>query len=95
MKLGVLLLGLLVVSGAVDGVAAQAAPSLDGTVLVGGLPMEDGVVVLHHLSEGTQGELDSLVVDGLGIERGVHGEARSRAVQAECENEVTPQSPRG
>jgi len=37
-----------------------AAPLLRGTVFVGDAEMTDGIVVLHHLSDGTQGDLDSL-----------------------------------
>jgi hypothetical protein len=45
-------------------VAAQAdtPAELDGTVFVGGAPMADGIVVLHHLTGGSQGELDSVQV---------------------------------
>jgi hypothetical protein len=45
-------------------VAAQvpAAPILEGTAFVGDDAMSAGTVILHHLTEGTQGELDSLTV---------------------------------
>jgi hypothetical protein len=48
--------------------AAQvpAEASLDGTVFVGDTTMKDGTVVLHRLSQGTQGELDSVAVAGDG-----------------------------
>lgn len=39
-----------------------AEASLDGTVFVGDSTMKDGTVVLHRLSEGSQGELDSVAV---------------------------------
>ncbi|MDH3272409.1 MAG: hypothetical protein OEN56_13815 [Gemmatimonadota bacterium] len=39
-----------------------ATPMLEGTAYVGDTTMTDGTVVLHRLSEGSQGELDSLAV---------------------------------
>ena len=50
------------------GVSAQiaASPELTGTAFVGDALMSDGTVVLHHLTEGTQGELDSLSLDSAG-----------------------------
>jgi hypothetical protein len=36
---------------------------LDGTVFVGGAPMVDGTVVLHHLTGTSQGDLDSTRVE--------------------------------
>jgi len=46
------------------GVGAQvvATPRLEGTAYVGREPMSDGTVVLHHLSDGTQGDLDSVPI---------------------------------
>lgn len=58
-------LGLLFSSGGAA-VAQDVPPALAGTVYVGDAPMSAGIVVLHHLSEGTQGELDSLNVTGDG-----------------------------
>lgn len=61
------MLGLLLADGAATGAAAiQTGPVLDGTVLLGGVPMEEGTVVLHQLSDGSQGELDSLAIDAGG-----------------------------
>lgn len=42
---------------------AVASPVLEGAVLLGDTIMSDGTVILHHLSGGSQGELDSLRVD--------------------------------
>jgi len=38
---------------------ALATPVLDGSVLVGDSAMADGIVVLHHLRDGSAGEVDS------------------------------------
>jgi hypothetical protein len=45
-------------------IAAQVAAEavLEGTVFVGDSVLEGGTVVLHHLSEGSQGEFDSLAI---------------------------------
>ena len=40
----------------------EATPVLDGTVFVGDEVMNLGTVVLHHLADGTQGQLDSVAV---------------------------------
>jgi hypothetical protein len=48
------------------GAQIVATPRLEGTAFVGGEPMSDGTVVLHHLSDGTQGDLDSVSVDSDG-----------------------------
>jgi hypothetical protein len=45
------------------GAQVEARPILEGTAFLGDSVMNDGVVVLHHLSDGTQGELDSIRVD--------------------------------
>ncbi len=45
-------------TGAWGQIAAEA--SLGGTVFVGDTVMTDGTVVLHRISDGTQGQLDSL-----------------------------------
>jgi hypothetical protein len=37
-----------------------ATPMLEGTAFVGDAALTEGVVVLHHLSDGSQGDLDSL-----------------------------------
>lgn len=39
-----------------------ASPELGGTVFVGDTVMQGGTVVLHHLTDGTQGDLDSLAI---------------------------------
>ena len=44
----------------------EERPVLAGTVLVGDTAMTDGTVVLHHLSDAGQGQLDSLPVGGDG-----------------------------
>ena len=49
-------LGALLSSG---GVWAQE-PVLRGTAFLGDTVMSDGIAVLHHLTQGTQGELDSI-----------------------------------
>jgi hypothetical protein len=45
---------------------APSAPLLEGTAFVGDAALTEGVVVLHHLSDGSQGDLDSLslAIDG-------------------------------
>lgn len=50
------------------GLRAQA-PVLAGTAFVGDSVMSDGTVVLHHISEGVQGDLDSLRLGGDGAFR--------------------------
>lgn len=52
---------LLLVPKALTGQVA-GPPVLGGTVFVGDAAMTVGTVVLHHLSDGTQGELDSMTV---------------------------------
>lgn len=45
----------------------QDVPAVfEGVAYVGRQPLDDGVVVLHHLSEGQQGDLDSMRVQGDG-----------------------------
>lgn len=55
------------IAGIVGPLTAQepANPTLSGTAFVGDAPLEAGTVVLHHLADGVQGELDSL---GLGTD---------------------------
>ena len=54
----------LLLAAAAGPLAAQvpASAQLDGTAYVGDTVMTEGTVVLHRLSEDTQGELDSLAV---------------------------------
>ena len=52
------------------GVSAQeTGPVFEGVAYVGHEPVQDGVVVLHHLSDGEQGDVDSLRVAGDGAFR--------------------------
>jgi hypothetical protein len=57
-----LALGLILASA--GALLAQEArpPELAGTAYVGEAPMQEGTIVLHHLANGTQGELDSTTV---------------------------------
>ena len=51
-----------VVSGQVE-----ARPVLAGTAYLADVPLEDGVVVLHRVSDGSSGEVDSLRLGGGGV----------------------------
>ena len=61
-RLGSLLALLVAAASAPLTAQIPATPQLDGTAYVGDTVMTDGTVVLHRLSEDTQGELDSLAV---------------------------------
>jgi hypothetical protein len=57
------LLGALLIGGALAPAAnaqVEARPALEGTAFLGDEALPDGIVVLHHISEGSQGELDSM-----------------------------------
>jgi hypothetical protein len=54
--------------GAPTGLRAQA-PVLAGTAFVGDSVMSNGTVVLHHIADGIQGDLDSMRVGGDGAFR--------------------------
>jgi len=60
------LVTLLVLAGVLTPAGANAqvvaTPRLEGTAFVGDEPMAEGTVVLHHLNDGAQGELDSVAV---------------------------------
>jgi hypothetical protein len=44
----------------------EASPVLTGTAYVGDAPLDEGTIVLHHLADGSQGEVDSVRVDDNG-----------------------------
>jgi len=61
LAISLLLPGPVALSAQVD-----VVPVFGGTVFVGDTPMTVGTVVLHHLADGTQGELDSIAVEADG-----------------------------
>jgi hypothetical protein len=60
-RLGAVFLGLLtLLTGGPTEAQEAPGPQLAGTVYLGEAPMPGGTVVLHHLADGSQGELDSV-----------------------------------
>ena len=59
-------LALTLLAGGGLGAQEGPRPELAGTAYVGESPLSSGTVVLHHLAEGSQGELDSVAVDSEG-----------------------------